>query len=169
MRSTLRAFRLLVPDPFFQAAAHYWFLTPFPPPSPPYRYLTESYTTMTRILLVEDNELNRDMLSRRLQRKGFQVLLAVDGQEGLQRARAELPDLILMDMNLPIVDGWEATQQLKADELTRGIPVIGLTAHAMAGDREKCLAAGCDQYDSKPVELDRLLEKIRALLPGEAP
>jgi CheY-like chemotaxis protein len=124
---------------------------------------------MTRILLVEDNELNRDMLSRRLQRKGFQVLLAVDGQEGLQRAREELPDLILMDMNLPIVDGWEATQQLKADELTRRIPVIGLTAHAMAGDREKCLAAGCDQYDSKPVELDRLLEKIRALLPGEAP
>jgi len=136
---------------------------------PFFRISQKFIINMTRILLVEDNELNRDMLSRRLQRKGFQVLLAVDGQEGLQRAREELPDLILMDMNLPIVDGWEATRQLKADELTGRIPVIGLTAHAMAGDREKCLAAGCDQYDSKPVELDRLLEKIRALLPGEAP
>lgn len=122
---------------------------------------------MTRILLVEDNELNRDMLTRRLERKGFQVLVAVDGQEGVQRAREERPDLILMDMNLPVLDGWEATQRLKADDQTRTIPVIGLTAHAMAGDREKCLAAGCDQYDTKPVDFASLLAKIAALLPGE--
>jgi CheY-like chemotaxis protein len=120
---------------------------------------------MPRILLVEDNEMNRDMLSRRLERKGFTVLVAVDGAEGVSKARGELPDLILMDMNLPILDGWEATRQIKADELTRKIPVIGLTAHAMAGDREKCLAAGCDQYDTKPVDFTSLLGKIREFLP----
>jgi len=120
---------------------------------------------MPRILLVEDNEMNRDMLSRRLERKGFVVLIAVDGAEGVTKARAEHPDLILMDMNLPILDGWEATRQIKADEATRKIPVIGLTAHAMAGDREKCLAAGCDQYDTKPVDFTSLLAKIRQFLP----
>jgi len=120
---------------------------------------------MPRILLVEDNEMNRDMLSRRLERKGFIVLIAVDGAEGVTKARAEHPDLILMDMNLPILDGWEATRQIKADEATRKIPVIGLTAHAMAGDREKCLAAGCDQYDTKPVDFTSLLAKIRQFLP----
>ena len=120
---------------------------------------------MPRILLVEDNEMNRDMLSRRLERKGFVVLIAVDGAEGVAKARAEHPDLILMDMNLPILDGWEATRQIKADEATRKIPVIGLTAHAMAGDREKCLAAGCDQYDTKPVDFTSLLAKIRQFLP----
>jgi two-component system cell cycle response regulator DivK len=120
---------------------------------------------MPRILLVEDNEMNRDMLSRRLERKGFDVLIAVDGAEGVAKARADHPDLILMDMNLPILDGWEATRQIKADETTRQIPVIGLTAHAMAGDREKCLAAGCDQYDTKPVDFNRLLGKIRQFLP----
>lgn len=120
---------------------------------------------MSRILLVEDNEMNRDMLSRRLERKGFTVLVAVDGAEGVAKARAERPDLILMDMNLPILDGWEATRQIKADEQTGKIPVIGLTAHAMAGDREKCLAAGCDQYDTKPVDFTSLLGKIREFLP----
>ncbi|MFN9374783.1 MAG: response regulator [Planctomycetaceae bacterium] len=120
---------------------------------------------MPRILLVEDNEMNRDMLSRRLERKGFTVLVAVDGAEGVAKARAELPDLILMDMNLPILDGWEATRQIKADGQTGQIPVIGLTAHAMAGDREKCLAAGCDQYDTKPVDFNSLLGKIREFLP----
>lgn len=120
---------------------------------------------MPRILLVEDNEMNRDMLSRRLERKGFTVLVAVDGAEGVAKARAELPDLILMDMNLPILDGWEATRQIKADGQTGKIPVIGLTAHAMAGDREKCLAAGCDQYDTKPVDFNSLLGKIREFLP----
>jgi two-component system cell cycle response regulator DivK len=120
---------------------------------------------MPRILLVEDNEMNRDMLSRRLERKGFAVLVAVDGAEGVAKARAELPDLILMDMNLPILDGWEATRQIKADGQTGQIPVIGLTAHAMAGDREKCLAAGCDQYDTKPVDFNSLLGKIREFLP----
>jgi CheY-like chemotaxis protein len=120
---------------------------------------------MHRILLVEDNEMNRDMLSRRLERKGFAVLVAVDGAEGVAKARAELPDLILMDMNLPILDGWEATRQIKADGQTGQIPVIGLTAHAMAGDREKCLAAGCDQYDTKPVDFNSLLGKIREFLP----
>jgi len=120
---------------------------------------------MPRILLVEDNEMNRDMLSRRLERKGFEVLIAVDGAEGVAKARADHPDLILMDMNLPILDGWEATRQIKADETTRQIPVIGLTAHAMAGDREKCLAAGCDQYDTKPVDFNSLLGKIRQFIP----
>lgn len=124
---------------------------------------------MPKILLVEDNEMNRDMLSRRLQRKGFEVVMAEDGGQGLDLARSESPDLILMDMSLPVIDGWEATRTLKADEATRGIPVIGLTAHAMAGDREKCLAAGCDDYDTKPVELPRLLGKMAALLGGAVP
>ncbi|MGY8827474.1 MAG: response regulator [Candidatus Latescibacterota bacterium] len=119
---------------------------------------------MAKILLVEDNEMNRDMLSRRLLRRGFEVSVAVDGQEGLDLARSELPDLVLMDMSLPIMDGWEATRQIKADEQTRAIPVIALTAHAMAGDREKAIAAGCSDYDTKPVELPRLLEKIDTLL-----
>jgi CheY-like chemotaxis protein len=121
---------------------------------------------MAKILLVEDNEMNRDMLSRRLLRRGFEVSVAVDGQEGVDIARAEFPDLILMDMSLPIMDGWAATRQLKADEQTRAIPVIALTAHAMAGDREKALEAGCDDYDTKPIELPRLLEKITTLLGG---
>lgn len=108
--------------------------------------------------------MNRDMLSRRLERRGFQVLIAVDGGQGVAMARSDLPELILMDMSLPVIDGWEATRMLKADAATRGIPVIGLTAHAMAGDREKCLEAGCDDYDTKPVELVRLLEKINVLL-----
>jgi len=119
---------------------------------------------MAKILLVEDNEMNRDMLSRRLERKGYQVVIAVDGGEGLAQARAEKPDLILMDMSLPVLDGWEATRQLKAGEETKRIPIIGLTAHAMAGDREEALAAGCDDYDTKPVEFPRLLGKIEAML-----
>ena len=121
---------------------------------------------MTRILIVEDNELNRDMLSRRLARKGYDVLLAVDGETGLAVASAEIPDLILMDMSLPVVDGWEATRQLKADPRLQNIPVIALTAHAMANDRDKALAAGCNDYDTKPIELPRLLAKIEALLPA---
>ncbi|MFP5411542.1 MAG: response regulator [Gammaproteobacteria bacterium] len=119
---------------------------------------------MTTILLVEDNELNRDMLSRRLARQGYQVLQAVDGGDAIARARDSAPDLILMDLSLPVIDGWEATRRLKADEATRRIPVIALTAHAMAGDREQAMAAGCDDFDTKPVELPRLLEKIAALL-----
>jgi len=119
---------------------------------------------MSVILLVEDNELNWDMLSRRLGRKGYQVLVATDGQQGLDMARSEAPDLILMDMSLPVVDGWEATRQLKAAPETRSIPVIALTAHAMADDRQKALAAGCDDYEGKPVEFDRLLGKIQLLL-----
>jgi CheY-like chemotaxis protein len=119
---------------------------------------------MTRVLLVEDNEMNRDMLSRRLQRRGFEVLIAADGEQGLAMAAAEQPDLVLMDMSLPVLDGWEATRRLKATPDTAGIPVIGLTAHAMATDREKCLEAGCDDYDTKPVELPRLLDKIERLL-----
>ena len=119
---------------------------------------------MTRILIVEDNELNRDMLSRRLARKNYDVLLAVDGATGIAMARAEKPDLILMDMSLPVVDGWEATRRLKADKVLRSIPIIALTAHAMANDRDKALAAGCDDYDTKPIELPRLLAKIDALL-----
>ena len=122
---------------------------------------------MTRVLVVEDNEMNRDMLSRRLLRRGFEVLIAVDGAQGLALAAAEKPDLILMDMSLPVLDGWEATRRLKAAPETASIPVIGLTAHAMATDREKCLEAGCDDYDTKPVELPRLLDKIERLLgPG---
>ena len=118
----------------------------------------------TKILLVEDNEMNRDMLSRRLLRRGYEVLLAVDGGEGIAMARAESPDLILMDMSLPVLDGWEATRRIKADRATSGIPVIALTAHAMAGDEEKARTAGCDDFDTKPVELARLLEKIETLL-----
>ncbi|NJP08998.1 MAG: response regulator [Leptolyngbyaceae cyanobacterium RU_5_1] len=119
---------------------------------------------MTRILLVEDNEMNRDMLSRRLERKGFQLLVAVDGIEGVAIARTEIPDLILMDMSLPKLDGWEAARQLRAAPETHSIPIIALTAHAMAGDRERCIAAGCDDYDTKPVEFPRLMAKIQALL-----
>jgi two-component system, cell cycle response regulator DivK len=123
---------------------------------------------MAKILLVEDNEMNRDMLSRRLSRKGHEVFIAVDGAEGVDMALSKMPDLILMDMSLPVLDGWEATRQLKATPETQHIPVIALTAHAMAGDREKCFAAGCDEYDTKPVEFPRLLGKIDRLLPKEA-
>jgi two-component system, cell cycle response regulator DivK len=119
---------------------------------------------MTTILIVEDNEMNRDMLSRRLERKGYEVLIAVDGEKGLEVARAKLPDLILMDMSLPVVDGWEATRRLKADDRLKHIPVIALTAHAMANDRDKALDAGCNEYDTKPIELPRLLAKMEALL-----
>jgi two-component system, cell cycle response regulator DivK len=119
---------------------------------------------MAKVLLVEDNEMNRDMLSRRLIRRGFQVVFAMDGQQGVDLARSERPDIILMDMSLPIIDGWEATRRVKADEITRSVPVIGLTAHAMAGDREKAIEAGCDDYDTKPVELDRLIGKIERLI-----
>ncbi len=119
---------------------------------------------MAKILLVEDNEMNRDMLSRRLIRKGFEVSLAVDGNEGVAKAQAEAPDLILMDMSLPILDGWEATKLLKTFPSTQGIPIIALTAHAMASDRDKSLAAGCDDYDTKPIDLTRLLGKIETLL-----
>jgi two-component system, cell cycle response regulator DivK len=123
---------------------------------------------MPKILLVEDNEMNRDMLSRRLSRRGYDVLLAEDGQQGVDMARAETPDLILMDMSLPVKDGWEATREIKADAALAAIPVIALTAHAMAGDRERVLAAGCDDYDTKPIDLERLLGKITSLL-GPAP
>jgi CheY-like chemotaxis protein len=119
---------------------------------------------MAKILLVEDNEMNRDMLSRRLTRKGYEVAIAVDGEQGMAMARSESPDLILMDMSLPVLDGWEATRQLKAAPETQAIPVIALTAHAMAGDREKAVEAGCDDYDIKPIEMPRLLEKIQRLL-----
>ena len=119
---------------------------------------------MVRVLLVEDNEMNRDMLSRRLTRKGFEVVVALDGAEAVQAAAADLPALILMDMSLPVMDGWEATRRIKADATTAAIPVIGLTAHAMEGDREKCLASGCDDYDTKPVDLPRLLDKMQAQL-----
>lgn len=119
---------------------------------------------MTTILIVEDNEMNRDMLSRRLQRSGYAVVLAVDGEEGLKVARTNAPDLILMDMSLPVMDGWEATRRLKADEALKQIPVIALTAHAMANDRAKALEAGCDDYDTKPIELPRLLAKMQTLL-----
>jgi len=119
---------------------------------------------MAKILLVEDNEMNRDMLSRRLQRRGHEVVCAVDGAQGLELARSETPGLILMDMSLPVLDGWEASRQLKADPITSGIPIIALTAHAMSNDRERALEAGCDDYDTKPVELPRLLGKIDALL-----
>ena len=121
-----------------------------------------------KIVLVEDNEMNRDMLSRRLQRRGYEVLTAVDGESGLALTKSETPALVLMDMSLHGIDGWEATRQLKADPATRAIPVIALTAHAMAGDREQALAAGCDDFDVKPIDLDRLLGKIEALLGGKA-
>jgi CheY-like chemotaxis protein len=121
---------------------------------------------MARILLVEDNEMNRDMLSRRLERRGYEVIVAVDGEEGVARAKADAPDVVLMDLSLPGIDGWEATRQLKAADETRSIPVLALTAHAMAGDREKALAAGCDDFDTKPVDLPRLVDKIEGLLGG---
>jgi two-component system, cell cycle response regulator DivK len=119
---------------------------------------------MRKILLVEDNDMNRDMLSRRLVRRGYEVAVALDGQEGLDQARQTKPDLVLMDMSLPVKDGWVATAELKADPITRPIPVIGLSAHAMAGDRDRAMESGCDDYDTKPIELDRLLGKIEALL-----
>ncbi len=119
---------------------------------------------MPKILLVEDNEMNRDMLSRRLSRRGYDVVVAIDGGEALERARADAPDLILMDLSLPVMDGWSATRELRADERTSGVPVIALTAHAMAADREKALDAGCDDFDTKPVEFERLLRKIESLL-----
>ena len=123
---------------------------------------------MAKILLVEDNEMNRDMLSRRLVRNGHEVSIAIDGQQGVDMALSQLPDLILMDMSLPVIDGWEATRQVRANDATRKIPVIALTAHAMAGDREKAMEAGCDDYDTKPVEISRLLGKITALLATKA-
>lgn len=119
---------------------------------------------MSKILLIEDNEMNRDMLSRRLKRRGYEVIIAVDGSEGIEKAQAEMPDLILMDMSLPVLDGWEATRQLKAAEDASHIPIIALTVHAMSGDREKALEAGCDDYDTKPIELSRLLTKIETLI-----
>jgi two-component system, cell cycle response regulator DivK len=119
---------------------------------------------MPKILLVEDNELNRDMLSRRLGRKGYDVVIAVDGKEGVELAQSSNPDIILMDMSLPVMDGWQATRYLKDDEQMRHIPVIALTAHAMRGDEERCLQAGCDDYDTKPIDFPRLLQKIESLL-----
>lgn len=119
---------------------------------------------MAKILLVEDNEMNRDMLSRRLLRKGYEVVMALDGGQAVTMAESERPDLILMDMSLPVIDGWEATRRVKASDTTAHIPVIALTAHAMSGDREKALSVGCDDYDTKPIEMPRLLEKIDALL-----
>ena len=119
---------------------------------------------MAKILLVEDNEMNRDMLSRRLVKRGYEVVIAVEGEQGVALARTDSPDLVLMDMSLPVLDGWEATRLLKSDPATSGIPIIALTAHAMAGDREKAREAGCDDFDTKPVELPRLLSKIEGLL-----
>jgi two-component system cell cycle response regulator DivK len=119
---------------------------------------------VAKILIVEDNEMNRDMLSRRLTKRGYEIVIAVDGQQGIDMAVSEAPDLILLDMSLPVIDGWEAARRLKADEATSAIPVIALTAHAMEGDREKSLAAGCDDYDTKPVELKRLMGKIQTFL-----
>ena len=124
---------------------------------------------MPKILLVEDNEMNRDMLSRRLERKGYQVVMATDGAQAVAMAESEVPDLILMDMSLPVLDGWEATRQIKAKPGTKSIPIIALTAHAMAGDREKTIEAGCDDYDTKPIEFPRLLGKIEALLGNRPP
>lgn len=120
---------------------------------------------MAKILLVEDNEMNRDMLSRRLKRRGYEVIMALDGSQGVSMTVSERPDLVLMDMSLPIMDGWEATRTLKDNPETKSIPIIALTAHAMAGDREKALQAGCDDYDTKPIELKRLIEKILNFLP----
>ena len=119
---------------------------------------------MPKILLVEDNEMNRDMLSRRLIRKGYEVVMAIDGEQAVGMASSESPALILMDMSLPVIDGWEATRRIKAAPETKSIPIIALTAHAMAGDREKTIQAGCDDYDTKPIEFPRLLEKIETLL-----
>jgi two-component system, cell cycle response regulator DivK len=118
---------------------------------------------MTKILIVEDNEMNRDMLSRRLERRGFTVVMAVDGAEGVAMSKTELPDVVLMDMSLPVMNGWEATRAIRADDRTAAIPVIALTAHSMPGDREKAIEAGCDDYDTKPVDLPRLLAKMLAL------
>ena len=123
---------------------------------------------MAKILLIEDNEMNRDMLSRRLIRRGYEVAVAVDGAQGVAMARSEKPDLVLMDLSLPGIDGWEATRRIKAGADTKHLPVIGLTAHAMAGDREKALEAGCDDYDTKPIELERLIGKIESLLSNGA-
>ena len=120
---------------------------------------------MAKILLIEDNELNRDMLSRRLERRGYAGVLATDGSQGAEMARSEKPDLILMDMSLPVMDGWELARKLKGDPETRAVPILALTAHVMTGDRERALEAGCDDYDTKPIELPRLLGKIEALLP----
>ena len=120
---------------------------------------------MKKILIVEDNEMNRDMLSRRLERKGFEVVMAEDGQKGVDMAKSENPELILMDLGLPVIDGWEATNQIKNDDKTKNIPIIVLTAHAMSGDREKALEAGADEYDTKPVEFKRLLGKIKSFIP----
>jgi len=122
---------------------------------------------MSKILLVEDNEMNRDMLTRRLERKGYEVVIAVDGQAGFNMASSASPDIILMDLSLPVIDGWEATRKIKADPATQSIPVIALTAHAMAGDEQKALEAGCDDYDTKPIDLKRLLEKIDNLLSAQ--
>ena len=119
---------------------------------------------MARVLLIEDNEMNRDMLSRRLIKRGYTVAMAIDGQQGIDMALSEKPDLILLDMSLPVVDGWEAAQQIKANEVSKGLPLIALTAHAMASDRERALSAGCDDFDTKPVELPRLLAKMETLL-----
>lgn len=124
---------------------------------------------MSKILLIEDNEMNRDMLYRRLARRGYDVVMAVDGAQGVAVAEAERPDLILMDMSLPVIDGWEATRRVKASEVTRRIPIIALTAHAMEGDRDKAIAAGCDDYDTKPIEIARLLAKMEALLARAKP
>jgi two-component system cell cycle response regulator DivK len=123
---------------------------------------------MPRILLVEDNEMNRDMLSRRLQRRGYEVIIAVDGPQGVAMAQSQAPDLVLMDMSLPLMDGWEATRALKAAAETKHIPVIALTAHAMSTDRDKAMEAGCDDYDTKPIEFSRLLEKMEVLLGGDS-
>lgn len=124
---------------------------------------------MPKILLVEDDELNRDMLSRRLERRGYQVVIALDGEQAVAMARSEAPDMILMDMSLPVLDGWEATRQLRAASETRTVPIIALTAHAMVGDRERAIEAGCDDYDTKPVEFQRLLEKIKVMLSKGTP
>jgi len=124
---------------------------------------------MAKILLVEDNEMNRDMLSRRLVRRGFEVVMAVDGEQGVHMAASDAPDLILLDMSLPVLSGWDAAQKLKADPATQEIPIIALTAHAMGGDREKALEAGCDEYDTKPVEFKRLLEKMNQFLKATDP
>lgn len=121
---------------------------------------------MAKILLVEDNEMNRDMLSRRLTRRGYEVVMAFDGAQGVAMAETEKPDLILMDMSLPVIDGWEATRRVKANAATKTIPVIALTAHAMSDDREKAMEAGCDEYDTKPIDLERLLTKIQAFVPA---
>ena len=124
---------------------------------------------MTKILLVEDNELNRDMLSRRLQRKGFEVVIAADGQEGIEMAHSEAPELILMDISLPVMDGWEAARKIKKSPITRSTPIIALTAHAMVGDRERSLKAGCDDYDTKPIDFQRLLHKMKTLMKKRTP